>query len=201
MTRFIRITVLFLLLLVLGIGDSTAQSVWQPITVTGQVVDAADGQPLVGVNICYRRDDALAGYVHKDITDYDGHFKLSYPRKYVMTAARIGYIPQQLHFSSDTTILIRLEKDPAVVKCPEIYLASGVVLDEENDEPLIGASVLIKDTDIGVATDINGEFKIALQKGTVLEISYVGCSKKTVKISKKEPMIIKLKPIPHECVP
>ena len=193
MTRFIRITILFMLLLVFGVKVTSAQSIWEPITVIGQVVDAADGQPLAAVNICYRRDDAIAGYERKDVSDDDGHFELSYPRKYFMTATRIGYKPQQLHFSSDTTIIIRLEKDPAVTDCPEIYLVSGVVLDERYDEPVICASVLIKDTDIGVTTDINGEFEIALQKGTVLEISSVGYSKKTVKISKKEPMIIKLK--------
>lgn len=193
MTRFIRITVSFFLLVAFGVGDATAQSVWQPITVTGQVVDAADGQPLVGVNICYRRDDAIAEYVHMDITDYDGHFELSYPRKYVMTATRIGYIPQQLHVSSDTTILIRLEKDPAVANCPEIYLVSGVVLNEDDNDPLIGASVRIKDTDIGVATDAKGEFEIAVQKGTVLEISSIAYYDKKIKVSNKEPMIIKLK--------
>ena len=128
-----------------------------------------------------------------DITDYDGHFELSYPRKYVMTATRIGYIPQQLHVSSDTTILIRLEKDPAVANCPEIYLVSGVVLNEDDNDPLIGASVRIKDTDIGVATDAKGEFEIAVQKGTVLEISSIGYYDKKIKVSNKEPMIIKLK--------
>ena len=193
MTKFIRITVSLFLLVAFGAGVATAQSVWQPITVTGQVVDAADGQPLAGVNICYLRADAITEYVREDITDDDGHFELSYPRKYVMTATRIGYIPQQLHPSSDTTLLIRLERDPAVVKCPEIFLVSGVVLNEKDDDPLIGASVIIKDTGIGVATDFNGEFKIALQKGTVLEISCLGYHTKEIKIKNKEPIIIKLK--------
>ena len=110
-----------------------------------------------------------------------------------MTATRIGYIPQQLHFSSDTTILIRLERDPAVVKCPEIFLISGVVLNEEHDWTLVDASIRIKGTDIGVTTDGKGEFEIAVQKGTVLEISCFGYYNKTIKVSNKEPMIIKLK--------
>ena len=192
MTRIIKITVSLFLLVALGVGVATAQSVWQPITVTGQVVDADDGQPLVAVHICYR-NDATGKYELKDISDYDGHFELKYPRKYMMTVTRIGYKPQQLFLSSDTTLLIRLEKDPAVVKCPDIILVSGVVLDEENDEPLIGASVMIKGTDIGVATNINGEFKIEVVKGDVLRISSIGYYKKEIKIKKKEPMIIKLK--------
>ena len=195
MTRFITIIIPFFLMLVLGVGVASAQSAlydYQRIRVTGQVVDAADGQPLGGVNICYR-SDAHGMYELEDVSDRDGHFELSYPRKYFMTATRIGYKPQQLHFSSDTTILIRLEKDPAMANCPEIFLVSGVVLDEVNDEPLIGASVCVKGTDIGVATDIHGEFVIVLQKGGVLEISYVGYHSKQVKISKKKPMVIKLK--------
>lgn len=179
-----------------GAGVATAQSVWHPITVTGKVVDATDGQPLVAVHLCYR-NDATGEYKLQDLSDYDGHFELSYPRKYMMTVTKIGYIPQQFFLSSDTTILIRLERDPAVVKCPEIYLISGVVLDEENDEPLIGATVRIKGTEIGVATDINGEFKIEALKGTVLEIIYVGYHEKEIKIKNKEPnkepVIIKLK--------
>lgn len=192
MARFIRITVSLFLLVAFGAGVATAQTVWHPITVTGKVVDAADGQPLVAVHLCYR-NDATGEYKLQDLSDYDGHFELSYPRKYMMTVTKIGYIPQQFFLSSDTTILIRLERDPAVVKCPEIYLISGVVLDEENDEPLIGATVRIKGTEIGVATDINGEFKIEALKGTVLEIIYVGYHEKEIKIKKKEPLIIKLK--------
>lgn len=166
MIRFIRITISFMLQLALGIGVATAQSVVgdnQIIRVTGQVVDASSGKPLVGVNTCYRSD--VLGYEREDISGLDGHFELNYPRKYMMTATRIGYKPQQLYFSSDTTILIRLEKDAAVADCPKIYLISGVVLlDDENDWPCIGARVEVKDTDIAVAADINGEFKIATQK-------------------------------------
>lgn len=192
MTRFIKITVSLFLLVAFGVGTATAQTVWHPITVTGQVVDAADGQPLAAVHMCYR-NDATGEYKLMDLSDYDGHFELSYPRKYMMSVTRIGYLPQQLHLSSDTTVLIRLERDPAVVKCPEIFLISGVVLNEEYDEPLIGATVRIKGTDISVTTDINGEFEIEALKGTVLEIIYVGYHEKEIKIKNKERVIIKLK--------
>ena len=192
MTRFIRITISLFLLVAFGAGVATAQSVWHPITVTGKVVDAADGQPLEAVHMCYR-NDATGEYKLQDLSDNDGHFELRYPRKHMMSVTRIGYIPQKMYFSSDTTILIRLERDPAVVKCPEIYLISGVVLNEEYDEPLIGATVRIKGTDISVTTDINGEFEIEALKGTVLEIMYVGYHEKEIKIKKKEPLIIKLK--------
>ena len=95
MTRFIRITVLLFLQVAFGAGVATAQSVWQQITVTGQVVDTADGQPLEAVHMCYR-NDATGEYKLQDLSDNDGHFELSYPRKHMMSVTRIGYIPQQM---------------------------------------------------------------------------------------------------------
>lgn len=50
---------------------------------------------------------------------------------------------------------------------------SGVVLDNLN-EPIIGANVVIKGTTTGTITDVDGKFDIEAQKGTKLEISYIG---------------------------
>ena len=64
---------------------------------------------------------------------------------------------------------------------------SGFVVDFEDDEPLIGASVKIigqkdESQNIGSVTDINGEFKISnLNQGEYsLTISYIGYIDKVV---------------------
>ncbi|MDE5568182.1 MAG: TonB-dependent receptor [Muribaculaceae bacterium] len=50
----------------------------------------------------------------------------------------------------------------------------GTVLDE-NGEPIIGASVRVKGTDISVPTDIDGKFNLGSLRGDqTIEISYVG---------------------------
>ncbi|WP_209401403.1 SusC/RagA family TonB-linked outer membrane protein [Pseudozobellia sp. WGM2] len=50
----------------------------------------------------------------------------------------------------------------------------GLVLDE-NNVPLPGASVVIKGSSIGTATDFDGNFEIALPKGNeILLVSYIG---------------------------
>ena len=110
---------------------------------------------------------------------------------------RIGYKTQKL-LPSDDSILVRMEMDSTIVGCPEIimYPISGVVLDE-NGEPLIGATITIKGTNRGVATDRNGKFKISAQQGDVLEVSFIGYLKQTKKVSIKKPMKIKLKPSPN----
>ena len=56
----------------------------------------------------------------------------------------------------------------------------GTVIDE-NKEAVIGASVLIKGSNIGTKTDIYGQFLLdGVKSGSELVISYVGMKTKTV---------------------
>ncbi len=58
----------------------------------------------------------------------------------------------------------------------------GTVVDPEG-EPLIGASVLVKGTSTGVATDIDGEFRLDCASNATLVISYVGYNTKEVAVN------------------
>ncbi len=60
---------------------------------------------------------------------------------------------------------------------------SGQVTDEAG-EPVIGASVKIPGSSVGVVTDLDGHYSIAVPKGKQLEISYVGF--KTQVVTAKE---------------
>lgn len=69
---------------------------------------------------------------------------------------------------------------------------SGIVLDE-NNEPVIGASVVQKDNmKNAAATDFDGNFTLSLVPGTMLRVSYVGY--KTVEIAASQGMEIYLQP-------
>ena len=59
---------------------------------------------------------------------------------------------------------------------------TGVVKDPTG-EPVIGANVIIKGTTNGTVTDINGEFSIEAQSGSVLEVSYIGYLTKEITIT------------------
>lgn len=50
---------------------------------------------------------------------------------------------------------------------------SGVVVDQ-NGEPVIGAAVVIVDTDKGVTTDLDGNFTIDPSRGQILRFTYIG---------------------------
>ena len=68
---------------------------------------------------------------------------------------------------------------------------SGQVTDEAG-EPIIGASVRIPGTSVGVVTDMDGNYSISVPKGKQLEITYVGYKKEVI-IAKEGKMTVQLK--------
>lgn len=50
----------------------------------------------------------------------------------------------------------------------------GLVLDNDTHEPLLGAAILIKGSSTGTTTDWDGYFRLDVQKGDTLSISYIG---------------------------
>ena len=75
---------------------------------------------------------------------------------------------------------------PAQAVAPA-HQITGVVMDA--DGPLLGATVRLKGTNKGTATDLDGKFTIDVKPGSILEVSYVGC--KTIEVRATEaPMVI-----------
>ncbi len=71
------------------------------------------------------------------------------------------------------------------------FTATGQIVDEQ-DEPLIGASVKVLNSTAGTVTDANGNFTVACNQGATLEITYVGYNPQQVKAGKG--LMIKLTP-------
>jgi hypothetical protein len=61
---------------------------------------------------------------------------------------------------------------------------SGVVISDEDGEPVIGASILVKGTSLGTVTDIDGKFTIANVPNSagILRVSFVGMQPQEVEI-------------------
>lgn len=57
---------------------------------------------------------------------------------------------------------------------------SGNVFDSETKEPLIGASIFVRSTREGVATDAGGHFTLTVSAGDTLEISFIGYEKQVI---------------------
>ena len=58
---------------------------------------------------------------------------------------------------------------------------TGTVVDDYG-EPVIGASVLVKGSNIGCSTDIDGKFVLKASSDATIVVSYVGMKSQEVKV-------------------
>lgn len=99
----------------------------------------------------------------------------------------------------DSTIVItravpRPQAPPGSVEIAVITV-KGTVTDEHG-MPLPGATVKLKGTAKGVATDPSGRFSLEVpDKGAVLVVSYIGYEPKEVAVTGTAPILVALKPI------
>ena len=68
---------------------------------------------------------------------------------------------------------------------------SGVIVDQ-NGEPLIGATVMVKGAKEGAMTDIDGRFTINAAKGEKLQVTYVGFNPETVSVGSSNDLKIEM---------
>ena len=66
---------------------------------------------------------------------------------------------------------------PAVQQSKKI---TGTVVDSQG--PIIGASVVVKGTSNGIATDFDGNFTLNVNQGETIQISYIGYLTKEIKV-------------------
>ena len=92
----------FILCLFLGIGLAAAQS----RTITGTVISADDGEPVIGASVIVK-GNATVG----TITDYDGNFSLNVPNSAsTLVVSYIGMLSQEVSASS-SNIRVTLKSD------------------------------------------------------------------------------------------
>ena len=101
-----------------------------------------------------------------------------------MTAAAQGVKPDS---TANRPVNTAKKGDVKVVdlsdSCASPVVVRGMVIDEENKEPLIGAAVFIDGTNKGIATNVDGQFALKLPPDTSLVISYIGYKTQKVRVS------------------
>jgi hypothetical protein len=68
---------------------------------------------------------------------------------------------------------IVLNKKGAFMIIQQANRISGVVTDI-NDEPIIGANVVVKGTTNGTVTDVDGKFSLTVSENATLQVSFIG---------------------------
>ncbi|RME99266.1 MAG: TonB-dependent receptor, partial [Bacteroidetes bacterium] len=75
----------------------------QAQTVSGKVVDAADGSPLIGVNILVK------GSTSGTVTDLDGNFTVKASPEDVLIFSYTGYLDQEVQVGNQSQLNISME--------------------------------------------------------------------------------------------
>ena len=67
--------------------------------------------------------------------------------------------------------------------CASPVVVRGMIIDSEDNKPLVGASILIDGTTKETVTDVDGQFALKVPSDTSLVISYIGYKKQKVRVS------------------
>ena len=71
----------------------------------------------------------------------------------------------------------------------------GSVRDSQTDELLPGVNVMVKGSSVGAMTNIDGAFSITVQKGSVLEFSFIGYEKQEYEVKGNAKIQVELNPV------
>ena len=71
---------------------------------------------------------------------------------------------------------------------------TGVVMAQDEPDPVIGANVMIKGSTSGTITDFDGNFSLQAKAGDVLQVSFMGYKTQEVKVTNAGPLRITLVP-------
>jgi len=101
---------------------------------------------------------------------------------------------------NDSQISIFSLKEPSEIKVPVAEVITGRVVDAADNEPIVGAPVVLKsDPQVGTSTDVTGNFKLTIpdkyaDKPIVLQVVYMGYDREEATVSDPSaPVQIKLK--------
>lgn len=67
---------------------------------------------------------------------------------------------------------------------------TGTVISSTDNQPMIGVNVKVKGASGGSITDLNGNFRLQVQKGDELQLSYMGYSPQTVMVTGEKLQIV-----------
>jgi TonB-linked SusC/RagA family outer membrane protein len=86
---------------------------------------------------------------------------------------------------------IKSSSSPRAIPRGGKRIVTGVVKDSSG-EPIIGASVTVKGSKVGIISDANGRFSLEVPEGSTLAISYIGYQGRSVSVKDKQDVSVVL---------
>ncbi|MFP4091707.1 MAG: carboxypeptidase-like regulatory domain-containing protein, partial [Cyclobacteriaceae bacterium] len=136
MKERVRLLMLWVMSLAISLSTASAQS---GTAISGTVVDAADGDPLIGVNILVK------GKVIGTITDLNGNFslKLNDAPPLTIVVSSVGYTPKEVEVTQAETSNLKIELAEQAILGQEVVVSASRV-----EESILQSPVSIEKMDI-----------------------------------------------------
>ena len=119
---------------------------------------------------------------------------ISLTDKSIDEVLRILFNGRDVHYEIHDRHIVVTRSKPAgsAIAQQQTRKITGRVLSPDN-EPVIGANVVVRGTTIGTVTDLDGNFTLNVPDGATLHISYIGYTEQVVPVGNKSviPVILK----------
>ncbi len=163
------------------------------ITVSGRVLDAEDGSPIIGASVIVENSNPLKGAS----TDVDGHFTISDVPSNLKTlvVSYIGMKTQEVAIGRGGTITVRLVSDSHVIN-DVVVTALGISREKKSlgyAQQEIGAEELVAAAPVSVASALTGKAagtQITTMGGTVGASSVISIRGNSSLSADQQPLIV-----------
>lgn len=92
-------------------------------------------------------------------------------------------------------VILKTKAVSAVQQQAKKRVITGIVIASDDNSPIIGANVWLKNSSVGTITDVNGKYSITIDGvGGVLEFSYIGMKKQEVAIGDQKSINLTMSP-------
>lgn len=153
----------------------------------GLVSVKVDGASVREVLEQLRKQDYRLVYTTADVDACQKKVTLDLQNVTVNEVLRETFKGTSFAFTVDKNVItIRLVK-------AEDYITARGSIHDESGAPLPGVSVIVKGTQVGTTTNVNGEFQIRIKKNTTLLFSFVGMKDQERVMASEAPVKITLK--------
>lgn len=120
--------------------------------------------------------------------DYNSKGKIEEVLKDVFNGSNISYLIK------GNEVILKVSRNESAQQTKKRTI-TGIVTASDNKEPVIGASIWLKNSSIGAVTDLDGRYSIIVEGiGGVLEFSYMGYKKQEIAINDQKVINVVLSP-------
>lgn len=121
-------------------------------------------------------------FIYNSTVDLSQHLNLNVNQKKVTEIVQLAFAEKNITYEVSGTQIILYNKNSASARESMQQKAITGVVTDKNGEAIIGASVLLRGSDIGTITDIDGKFNLQVPDDGVLQITYIGYLSQTIQV-------------------